>query len=57
MGNVESTNTNSPIQHADEHMLVEIPVIIQEIRSVQFGVVARGGGDRLSFYIALLIIL
>ena len=34
-----------------------MPVIIQELQSVQFGVVARGGRDRLSFCLALLLIL
>ena len=34
-----------------------MPVIIQELRSVQFGVVARGGRERLSFYLSLLLIL
>ena len=34
-----------------------MPVIVQELRSIQFVVVARGGRDRLSFYLALLLIL
>ena len=34
-----------------------MPIIIQELQSIQFGVVARGGRDRLSFYLALLLIL
>ena len=34
-----------------------MPVIIQEIQSVQLWVVARGGRYRLSFYLALLLIL
>ena len=34
-----------------------MPVIVQELRSTRFGVVARGGRDRLSFYLALLLIL
>ena len=54
MGNVESTNTNGPIKHADEHLVVDMPVIIQELQSVQFGVVARGGGEILSFLFPLL---
>ena len=57
MGNVELTDTNSPIQHADEHLVVEMPIIIQELQSVQFRVVARGGRDKLSFHLALLLIL
>ena len=32
-------------------------VSIQELRSVQFGVVSRGGRDSLYFYLALLLIL
>ena len=57
MGNVEPTDTNNPIQYSDKHLVVYMPVIIKELRSVQFGVVARGGRDRLSFYIGLLLIL
>ena len=57
MGNVESKNANGPIKHADEHLVVEMPVIIQELQSVQFGVVTRGGGDILFFHLALLLIL
>ena len=57
MGNVEPTNTNDPIQHDNEHLVVYMPVIIQKIRGVQFGEVARGGRDRLSFYLSLLLIL
>ena len=57
MGNVESTDTNGPIQHSDEHLVVEMPFTIQEIRSVQFGLVSRGGRDILSFHLALLLIL
>ena len=34
-----------------------MPVIIQELRSIQFGVVVRGGRDRLLFYLSLLLIL
>ena len=34
-----------------------MPVIIPELQSVKFGVVARGGRDRLSFYLPLLFIL
>ena len=34
-----------------------MPVIIQELRSIKFGVVARGGRDRLLFYPALILIL
>ena len=57
MGNVEPTDNNNPIQHADEHLVVYIPVISQELQSVQFGVVARGIRDRLLFYLALFLIL
>ena len=57
MGNVKPTDTNDPIQHADEHLLVYMPVIIQELRSIQFGVVSGGGRERLSFYLAFLLIL
>ena len=57
MGNVKSTDTNCPIQHASKHLVVDMPVIIQELQSVQFGVVARGGGERLSFLFSLLLIL
>ena len=34
-----------------------MPIIVQELRSIQFLVVARGGRDRLLFYLALLLIL
>ena len=57
MENVKSTDTNSPIQHASKNLVVDMPVIIQELRSVQFGVVARGGGERLSFLFSRLLIL
>ena len=57
MGNVKPTNTNDTIHHNDEHLVVYMPVIIQELRSVQFGVVTRRGRDRLLFYLALLRIL
>ena len=57
MGNVKSTDTNCTIQHASKHLVVDMPVIIQELQSVQFGVVARGGGEILSFHLSLLLIL
>ena len=34
-----------------------MPVIVQELLSIQFGVVARGGRVRLSFYLSLILIL
>ena len=57
MGNVEPTNTYDPIQHSDEYLVIYMIIIIQEIQSVQSRVVSRVGSDRLSFYIALLLIL
>ena len=36
-------------------MVVFMTIIIQELQSIQFGVVARGGRYRLLFYLALLL--
>ena len=45
MGYVESADTNDPIQHSNKNLEIKVPVIVKELRSVQFREVTKRGWD------------